>query len=98
MPMLSRVLQDSDPFGADGALIFEILTALSTMRDDRAVPPIALLARKRRWWSWGKTSQLRKASLEALGGIGSTKAKQAIGDLAITGDFFLKRMAAKMVR
>ena len=47
--MLARVLQDSDPFGADHPLILETLAALSTMRDERAVPQIAALARKKRW-------------------------------------------------
>ena len=98
VPMLARVLQDSNPFGNDRMLIFEILIALATMRDDRAVPHIALLARKKRWLAWGKTTQLRKACLDALNTIGSAKAKQAIADLAKTGDFFLKRLAAKVAR
>ena len=98
VPMLARVLQDSDPFGADHALILETLSALSTMRDDRAVPQISLLARKKRWLAWGKTTKMRQACLDTLGRIGTAKARQAIGDLAITGDFFLKRLAAKAVR
>jgi RNase P/RNase MRP subunit POP5 len=95
VPMLARVLQDVDPFGEDRALVFDVLTALSKMRDDRAVSQIALLARKKRWLSWGATTQLRRACLDALGAIGSAKAKQTIADLAKTGDFFLKRMAAR---
>jgi HEAT repeat protein len=98
VPMLTRVLQDSDPFGEDHALILETLAALSAMRDDRALSQIALLARKKRWLSWGKTTALRKACLQALGKIGTAKAKQTVSDLAKTGDFFLKRMAAKAAR
>jgi HEAT repeat protein len=93
VPMLARVLQESDPFGADHSLILDTLAALSTMRDDRAVSQIALLARKKRWLAWGRTRQTRKACLDALSKIGTAKAKQAIGDLAKTGDFFLKRLA-----
>ena len=95
VPMLARVLQDGDPFGADRALILEILAALSKMRDDRAVPPIALLSRKRRWLAWGRTTQVRRACLDALRTIGTTKSKQAIAELSRTGDFFLKRIAAR---
>jgi HEAT repeat protein len=98
VPMLARVLQDSDPFSDDHALVIETLSALSTMRDDRAVSQIALLARKKRWRAWGRTSSMRRACLETLGRIGTAKARQAIGDLAKTGDFFLKRLAAKAVR
>jgi len=98
VPMLARVIQDSDPFGDDHALILDTLAALSTMRDDRALSQIALLARKKRWLSWGKTRQTRQACLQALSQIGTPKAKQTIADLAKTGDFFLKRLAAKAAR
>jgi HEAT repeat protein len=63
------------------------------MRDNRAVPQIAALARRKRWRSWGKTTRTRRACLQALGKIGTAAAKQAITDLATTGDFFLKRLA-----
>jgi HEAT repeat protein len=98
VPMLARVLQDSDPFSDDHALILDTLSALSTMRDDRAVSQIARLARQKRWLSWGRTVKLRHACLNTLGSIGTPKARQAIGDLAKTGDFFLKRLATKAVR
>ena len=56
--------------------------------------PIAALARKKRWLAWGRTRQLREAALRALARIGTPKARQALDDLAKTGDFFLRRMAA----
>lgn len=93
VPMLARILQDSDPFGDDHALLLETLTALATLRDDRAVSPIAALARKKKWTAWGKTTQLRQAAVQALSKIATAKAKHAIIDLATTGDFFLKRIA-----
>jgi len=98
VPMLARVIQDSDPFGDDHSLILDTLTALSAMRDDRALSPIAVLARKKRWLAWGKTRQTRQACLHALSKIGTPKANQTIADLAKTGDFFLKRLAAKAAR
>jgi HEAT repeat protein len=95
VPMLARVLQDSDPFGGDSALILETLTALATMRDDRALAAIATLARKKKWLAWGRTTQTRQACLDTLARIGTAKARQTITELASTGDFFLKRMARK---
>jgi HEAT repeat protein len=95
VPMLARILQDSDPFGDDHPLLLEALAALSTLRDDRALSPIAALARKKKWTAWGKTTQLRQACLGALKRIGTAKAKQTLADLAATGDFFLKRQARK---
>ena len=93
VPMLARILQESDPFGDDHPLIIETLAALATLRDDRAIAQIAELARKKRWLSWGRTAHTRQACLQTLNRIGTPKAKQAISDLASTGDFFLKRMA-----
>jgi HEAT repeat protein len=95
VPMLARILPDTDPFGDQHALMLETLTALSAMKDDRAVAPIAAVARKKKWTAWGRTNQTRQACLQALALIGTAKAKQAIAELASSGDFFLKRMARK---
>lgn len=95
VPMLARVLQDSNALGDDHPLVLETLTALAAMRDDRAIPQIAALAHKKQWLAWGKTTQLRQACLQTLSRIGTPKARQAIAELAISGDFFLKRLARK---
>jgi len=98
VPMLARILQDSDPFGEENPLVHDTLDALATLRDERAVPPIAALARKKRWIAWGKTTRLRAASLRALKRIGSQKAQGALAELATTGDYFLKRQAARVAK
>lgn len=95
VPMLARILEDSDPFGTENALILEAVAALAMIRDDRAVSQLAALARKKKWTAWGKTTQTRQACLQALSRIATAKAKQTIADLASSGDFFLKRMARK---
>ena len=96
VPMLARIVQDSDPFSDESPLIIEALSALSTMRDDRALKQIASLAKKKKWTAWGRTTQMRRASLQALSKIGTPKAKQTIAELATSGDFFLKRMARRV--
>jgi HEAT repeat protein len=93
--MLARVLQDADPFGDDTPLVLETIAALSSLRDDRALAAIAAIAKQKRWLAWGKTTQLRAASLRALAAIGTPRAKQTLAELARTGDFFLRRLAAK---
>ena len=98
VPMLTRLLQDTDPFGADNPLVHDTLNALATMRDERAIAPITAIARQRRWLSWGTTTKLREASLRALKRIGSPQALGALTQLAATGDFFLKRHAARIAR
>jgi HEAT repeat protein len=97
-PILTRILQDSDPFSDDYPLIHETLTALAALGDERAVPAIAALARRKRWLSWGRTTKLREACLRALQRIGTANATSAIADLARQGDFFLKRQAAAVAR
>lgn len=94
VPMLGRVLDDSDPFGDDLAMVLDTLDALATFRDDRALPQIANAARRRQWLAWGKTRRLRESALRTLARIGTPKARQTLDDLASNGDFFLRRMAA----
>jgi HEAT repeat protein len=98
VPMLTRVVEECDPFSDDYALLQETLAALATLRDERAVQPIAALARRKRWLWWGRTTKLRDTCLRTLQRIGSEPARAAIAELATTGDFFLKRQAAAMAR
>ena len=98
VPMLTRILQDGDPFSNEYPLIHETLSALATLRDERAVPVVATLARRKRWLAWRRTNILREACLRTLQRMGSTKAREAIVDLSRTGDFFLKRQAARVSR
>jgi HEAT repeat protein len=94
VPMLTRVVQECDPFSDDYPLLHDTLAALGTLRDERAIQPIAALARQKRWLSWSRTTKLREACLRTLQRIGTAKARAAITGLAQTGDFFLKRQAA----
>jgi HEAT repeat protein len=93
-PMLTRILQDGNPFGDDHPLILDALHALAALRDERAVPAIAALARQKRWLSWRRTFALRDACLRTLRQIGSAAAGAALTDLAVSGDFLLRRRAA----
>jgi len=93
VPMLGRILDDSDPFGEDLSMVLDTLDALAAFRDDRAVAQIANTARRRQWLAWGKTRRLRESALRALSRIGTPKARLAIAELARNGDFFLRRMA-----
>jgi len=98
VPMLLRILDGSDPFGEDLAVVLDTMEALASFRDDRALPPVTAMARQRRWLAWDRTKRLRSAALTALTRIGSERAKAAVADLARTGDFFLRRMAAATLR
>ena len=94
VPMLARILQDSDPFGDDYALVIDTLGALASIQDERALPQIMAMARRRSWLAWGKTHGVRAAALRAIIRLDSPRSRDAVGDLARTGDFFLRRLAA----
>ena len=94
VPMLARILHDSDAFGDEHGLVLDTLGALASIRDDRAIPQIATLAKQRRWLNWGKTRRLRETALRTLLRIGSQRSRQAFDELATSGDFFLRRLAA----
>jgi HEAT repeat protein len=94
VPMLARVLEGTDPFAEDLAMVLDTLVALGSFRDDRALPQIAAMARRKQWMAWGKTRKLREASVRTLARIGTPKARQALDELVKNGDFFLRRLAA----
>ncbi|MGE0863137.1 MAG: HEAT repeat domain-containing protein [Vicinamibacterales bacterium] len=98
VPMLARILDDSEPFAGDLPVVLDTLDALASFRDDRALPQITALARRRRWLKWGATRRLRDAALRTLARIGTDRARQQVTDLARTGDYFLRRQARAAVK
>jgi HEAT repeat protein len=98
VPMLGRILEDSDPLGDDLSVVLDTLAALAAFGDDRAVPQIAATARRRRWLAWRRTRRLREAAITTLVRMGSARARQSLTDLTRSDDFFLRRQAAAAVR
>ncbi|MEW6320806.1 MAG: HEAT repeat domain-containing protein [Acidobacteriota bacterium] len=98
VPMLVRILGESDALGKDHAVAIDALKAMAELADDRAVTPIVGVARQRRWLAWGRTRRLRTAAVAALGRIGSEAARRALDDLAATGDWHLRRLARSAPR
>jgi HEAT repeat protein len=93
VPVLVRILEDSDPFGGDHAIVLDTLGALAKVGDDQAVPALAALMRKKKLLLWKKTRALKEQSLAALRAIKTPAATGAIADAAKTGDRMLRRLA-----
>jgi len=96
VPVLVRILAESQPLGADHAVVLDTLGALGTLGplcDGPAVDDIVKLMRVRRWFGGRKLRAIKRASLQALGQIGSDAARSAIADAAATGDRTLRRLA-----
>lgn len=93
VPMLARILDESDALGADFDVVLDTLDVIASFKDNRAVRPITGVARQRRWLAWGKTRALRQRALAALVDTGTPDARAALHALVQTGDWQLQRLA-----
>jgi HEAT repeat protein len=93
VPVLVRILDESNPFGHDHAIVVETLDALSRVGDDQAVPAVNTLMRRKKFFARKKTRALKAGSLAALRAINTPAARRAIDDAAKTGDGLLRKLA-----
>ena len=93
VPLLVRIVEESDPFSADHAIVLEALGALTRVGDDQAVPALTTLMRRKKLLARKKTRALKEQSLAALRGIRTPAAEQAIAEAAKTGDRMLRKLA-----
>lgn len=93
VPVLVRILDDSDPFGADHPLVLDTLGALSQVGDDQAVPALAAAMRKKKLFARKKSRALKEQALAALRAIKTAAAASAIEEAGKTGDRLLRKLA-----
>jgi hypothetical protein len=93
VPVLVRILDDSEPFGADHALVLDTLGALEQVGDDHAVPALSALMRKKKLFARSKSRAIKTQSLAALRAIKTPAASGAIEEAAKTGDRMLRKLA-----
>jgi hypothetical protein len=93
VPVLVRILDDSDPFSADHPLVLDTLAALSQVGDDHAVPALNTVMRKKRLFAPKKSRALKEQALAALRAIKTPAAAGAIEEAAKTGDRMLRKLA-----
>jgi len=96
VPVLQRILNESEPLGTDHHIVLETLGALGTLgsvSDGQAVSDIARLMGRRSWFSRKKIRALKQTALETLRQIGTPAATAAIRDAAANGDRLLRRLA-----
>jgi HEAT repeat protein len=94
VPVLVRIIDESDPFGADHAIVLETVGALAQVGDDQAVPALSALMRKKKFLAWKKARALKEQSLTALRAIKTPAATEAVAEAAKTGDRMLRKLAA----
>jgi HEAT repeat protein len=93
VPVLGRILDESDAAGADHQIVLETLDALRTVGDDQAIPHLARVMRRRSWIARRRIRALKIASLETLQHIGTPAAQSALADAAANGDRLLRKLA-----
>jgi len=93
VPVLVRIIEESEPFGQDHAIVLETLGALTQVGDDQAVPALSTLMRRKKLFARKKTRALKESSLAALRSIKTAVALRAIDDAAKTGDRMLRKLA-----
>jgi HEAT repeat protein len=92
IPMLARILQESDPFGEDHQTVLDTLQAVRQIPDDRVIQPVVQVMRRKRLFARQKARAFKTASVQALASIGSPAATQALDEAARTGDRLLRRI------
>ncbi len=92
VPVLVRILNESDALGADHAIVLETLAALANVGDDQAVPQLAATMRKRSWFGRKKLRAVKAGALAALRRIGTPAAERALSEAAVNGDRLLRKL------
>ena len=92
VPMLVRILDESEPLGKDHAVVLDTLGALKHVHTDNAVRPIAGVMRHKRWFARRRTRNLKNTAVDALAVIGSDASRKALDDAAVSGDRLLRKI------
>src|SRR5262249_54991349 len=92
VPMLTRIIEESDAMGADHAVVLDALTALGVVGHDGAIPALIAVSQRRGWFGRARRRALKERSVSALRTLGSPKAAAALDDAARTGDRLLKKI------
>jgi HEAT repeat protein len=93
VPLLARILGDSDPVGADHAIVLETLDAIGRMGGEQAIPQVSAVMRRRGWFARRRLRALKQTSVSALRRIGTPAAQRALTEAAADGDRLLKKLA-----
>ena len=94
VPMLVRILEESEPLGKDHDVVLETIDALGTVGTDGAVPILATMAQRKRFFGGRKLRALKAHSVDALARVSTEKAAAALTEAAATGDRTLRKLAA----
>jgi HEAT repeat protein len=93
VPMLARIIGESEALGKDHEVVLETLTALGAVGHEDAIAAISSAIQVRSFWRRGKARAIKERGISALGRIGGARAKAALDEAAQKGDRQLKALA-----
>ncbi len=93
VPMLARIIEESDPLGKDHEVVLETIDALGAVGTDGAVPILLTTAKRTRWFGGRKLRTLKERSVDALVKVKTPKATDALKEAAERGDSQLRKVA-----
>jgi HEAT repeat protein len=94
VPMLVRILEESEPLGRDHEVALEAAAALGTVGTDHGIPPLVALINRRGFFGRRKLRALKQHGVDALARIGTPAATAALDHAARAGDRMLRKIAA----
>jgi HEAT repeat protein len=93
VPLLGRILAESDALGQDHTIVLETLEAIAQLGGDMAVPQVSTVMRRRGWFARRKLRALKQTSVSVLQRLGTPAAQRALTEAAGDGDRLLKKLA-----
>jgi HEAT repeat protein len=96
VPMLVRILEESEPLGKDHDVVLETIEALGTVGTDASVPGLVAMTKRKRFLGGRKLRALKERSVNALARVKTEKAAAALKDAAQNGDRYVKKIVRAM--
>jgi hypothetical protein len=93
IPMLARILAESEALGKDHEVVLETVTALGVVGSDDAIAPVVTAIQVRSFWRRKKARAIKERGVGALVRIGTAKARAALDEAVKKGDGQLKSLA-----
>ncbi len=94
VPILIRIIDESDITGKDHEMVLETLTAFGRVGSDKGIPTIVGVIGKRGWFGRRKLRALKESGVGALVQINSSAAAAALDEAKRTGNRMLKKIVA----
>jgi hypothetical protein len=94
VPMLARIVGESELLGKDHEIVLETLAAMGTVGSDQAVPALGTVILRRAIFRRRRLRALKECGVEALLSIGGRRAQAALDEAGRTGDRMLKSIVA----